>query len=195
MKRVQLIEIGVLAIALISGYKFFESFFAVIIRLLYEFTGGFGDGWPVILSSLVVSAIYFGLFILLIKKSKWIAGYIDQKGQYKPELLPEQPEKINLSIHQSGLLYIILIVLCLSTIIAEIASVLIYAWDYFKRAVGGEQREMEAFGKSMDFVAFKVAAVKLVVTIVVLFYARPLADWFTKSAKKSSPVVETPNES
>jgi hypothetical protein len=195
MKRVQLIEIAVLAVALIFGYKFFESFFTVIVRFLYEVTGGFGDSWVSVLVSLFVSAIYFGLFILLVKKSKWIAGYIDSKGQLKPELLPGQPEKINIHIQQSGLLYIILVVLCLSTILFQIPTILIYAYDYFKRVVGGEQKEMEAFGKSMEFIEFKIAAVTLVVTVVVLFYAKPIAEWFTRSTRETAPVIETPDKS
>jgi hypothetical protein len=195
MKKVQLIEIGILTVALVCGYKFFESLISIAITALYQFTSGYGDSWTIIIQYIFLTVLYFVVFIWLVRKSKWIAGYIYNQGQLKPEFLPEEDEKVNLSIQQSGLLYIILVASCLLTIIIEIPTILIYVYDYFKSIVGGLQKDLESFGKGMSYINFKVAAVKIVVTIIVLFYARPLADWFVKSRYAEKPVIETHNES
>jgi hypothetical protein len=195
MKKVQLIEISVLAVALICGYKFFESLISIAITALYQFTNGYGDSWTIIIQYIFLTVLYFAGFIWLVRKRKWIAGYIYNQGQLKPELFPEEVEKVNLSIQQPGLLYIILVASCLLTIITEIPTILIYVYDYFKSIAGGRQKDLESFGKGMSYINFKVAAVKIVVTIVVLLYARPVTEWFTKSLTTEMPVIETNNES
>lgn len=66
MKKVELIEIGILAVALISGYKFFDSLISTVITTLYQFAYGAGDSFTILLEYLVVVAIYLGLFMVLI---------------------------------------------------------------------------------------------------------------------------------
>ena len=195
MKRVQLIEIAVLTVALICGYNAFDSFFSLLVQSLYSFFGTYyQNDWGGAITYLIMTVVYFILFFVLVKKSKWIAAYIDRRGQINTQLLPEQKETILLKVHSESLLYIVLTVLFISVIVIQLPTVLIHAYDYFKTAVGGRQQEIEAFGRSIDFVNFKVAAAKLLVNIILLFYARPLAGWFVRSIQTTEPIIETDKE-
>src|SRR5450432_3350027 len=116
MKRIQLIEIGILMVALVVGFKSIESLFSVIVIFLYQTTGdGISGNWSFVIRYLIVAIIYFAAFLLLVKKTKWLAYYMDRQSDLKPELLPDEPEKININIQQTGLLYIALVVLCVAS--------------------------------------------------------------------------------
>jgi hypothetical protein len=189
MKKVQLIEIGILAVALICGYKFFDSLVnTAITTLFYRAALGYGDSLAFIFQYLILAALYFGLFLLLVRKRTWIAGYIDKQGEPGPD--PAESDKINISLSQNNLLFIVLISLCLITLVTEIPSILIGIYNYFKKEVSWVKDP--ALREDIDF---KVAAIKLVVTVILLYYARQISDWFTKSADQIKVVAEIPNES
>jgi hypothetical protein len=185
MKRVQLIEIGILSVALICGYKFFESLISTIITTLYQFTYGYPEPWTFIFQYLIFTAIYFTAFFLLIKYCKWIADYIDKKGQQP--ITDAESDTINISLQQSSLLFIILVAVCLITLIAEIPVILISVYNYFKKEAGGLRRG------SVDDLNFKSAAIKFIFTLIILFYARSISSWFSRQSDK--PIVKTHTES
>jgi hypothetical protein len=188
MKKVQLIEIGILAVALICGYKFFDSLISTAITTLYQFAYGAGDSFTILLQYLVVAAIYFGLFVVLIRKRTPIAKYIDSQGETAPDTVDS--EKLTLSLHQNNLLFIVLVSLCLITLVTETPSILIGIYNYFKREVSTVMNTAVS-----EDVNFKAAAIKLVVTVIILYYARQLSDWFSKSSDQNKIVAEIPNES
>jgi hypothetical protein len=182
MKRSQLIEIGILAVALICGYKFIESLISIVITVLYEFTYGYRDIGPAIIQYLLLLAIYFAGFFVLIRYNKQIADYIDKQAQPAAD---SNQEAIHLSIQQSGLLFIILIALCLTTLITEIPLILLSIYNYFKSEAVGLHRG------SPDDVNFKAAAIKFVFTLIVLFYARSISGWLSRQLPSDKPLVET----
>ena len=81
MKKIQLIEIGILAAAIISGYKFFDSIISAVISTLYRFAYDYGDTWTTVVQYFLLSAMYFAFFVTLVKKRKIIAEFIDKQGE------------------------------------------------------------------------------------------------------------------
>lgn len=187
MKKVQLIEIGILAVALICGYKFLDTLISTAITTVYQVAYSYGDSLALIFQYLVLAAIYFGLFLLLIRKRTWIASYIDKQGEPGPP--PNDSDKINFSLTQNNLLFIVLVSLCLITLVTEIPSILIGIYNYFKKEVSWVKDPA-----LQEDVNFKVAAIKLIVTVIILFYARQISNWFSKSSDQNKVVAETPNE-
>lgn len=187
MKRVHLIEIGILAVALICGYNFVESLISIIMASLYQFTYNFGDAWAGLFGYFIVVIIYFVAFFVLIKFSTPIAVYIDKQGQ-APGVNTEA-ETINISIQQGNLLFIVLVAMCLITLIAEIPTLLISVYNYFKKEAGGIR-----FGTAEDL-DFKASAIKFTFTIIILFFAKPISAWFSKQSLPEKPLIETPSES
>jgi hypothetical protein len=186
MKRAQLIEIGILAVALICGYKFMESLISIVITTLYQLTYGYADTWSVVIQYLLFLAIYFAGFFLLIRYNKQIAHYIDKQGQ---PISDTGPETIPLSIQQNSLLFIILIALCLATLIEEVPVILLSVFNYFKKEAGGLRNG------SVDDLNFKAAAIKFTVTLIVLFYAKSISTWFSRESTSDKPLIETNSES
>ncbi len=187
MKKVQLIEISILVIALICGYKFFDSLVSSAITTLYMITYNYNESLATIFQYLVLAAIYFGLFLLLVRKRTWIAAYIDKQGEPGPDT--GNAGDINFSVNQSSLLFIVLVSMCCITLITEVPTILIGIYNYFKKEVS-----RFAEGPTQSDINFKAAAVKLVVTVIVLYCARQISDWFGKSSDQSKVVAETPNQ-
>jgi hypothetical protein len=186
MKRSQLIEIGIIAVALICGYKFMESLISIMITVLYEVSYGYRDIGPVIIQYLLLLAIYFAGFFVLIRYNKQIADYIDKQAQPTAD---SSTETIHLSIRQSGLLFIILIALCLTTLLTEIPVIVLSVYNYFKKEAGGLHRG------SPEDVNFKAAAIKFTFTLIILFYARSISAWFSRQLPSDEPLIQTNSES
>ena len=187
MKKIQLIETGILAVALICGYKFFDSLISTAITTLYQFAYGYSDAWTTIDQYLILAVIYFGFFFLLIRKRTLIASFIDKQGQ--DDRVDPDGDQFPINLHQNNLLFVIIIALCLGTLITEVPSIVIGVYKYFKKEVSGA----ESTGyNSMENLNFKAAAIKLVITVIVLGYAKQISIWFSKPGIGKS-VATTPN--
>jgi len=189
MKRKQLIEIGILTVALISGYKAFMSlfdFFVVLIYQLsedsdYEYYGRPGPFWE-ILRYLFITLLYFVMFYILIKKTSKIASYIDSKND---------ASIINLKIDSTYILYIILVALCIYTIIIQLPTIVLFGFDYFKAALSGKNDELKSLINTNSYYNFKSGAVQIILTLVILYFAKPISAFFNKQVKRDNPVIET----
>jgi hypothetical protein len=186
MKRIQLIRIALIATALICGYKSLESLVAVVIALIYQFEYRYDSPVFLIFQYILLPGIYFGAVFLVIKFNKQIASYIDKHGQTTAS---PDTETINIAVEHKGLLYTVLITLCLATLIAEIPTIILSIYKYFKREVGGVP-----FGSATD-IDFKSPAIKFVFTLIILFDAKSISAWFSKQISQGKPVIETNNES
>ena len=183
MKKIQLIEIGILAAAIISGYKFFDSIISAVISTLYRFAYNYGDTWTTVVQYFLLSGMYFAFFIALVKKRKIIAEFIDKQGE------SEGDGQLPVNVNQRNLLFVILISLCVVTLINEIPPIVIGIYYYFKREASGNQ----SGGYTLEDLNFKAAAIKLVFTVIVLGYARQISNWFDRPAEKDKPVVSSTN--
>ncbi len=182
MSRNQLIQIGIIAVALIAGYKFIESILATIITIVFQYNSGLDGSLNFLFQYLLFTLIYFLAFFLLIRYREPIADYIDRQGS---QGRLESFEKINLQIKEPGLFFVILIILCLVTLIEEIPVLIMYIFKYFKKESGGFT------GGSLDDVQFKTAAIRFVFTIIILFSARSLSNWLGKEIFHERPLIET----
>lgn len=191
MKRIQLIEIAVLVIALICGYQFFNSLVNSAISVVYLGIGRY-DSAAFALEYLFFAAIYFGCFIVLVKNGKKVARYID--GQWQPASQEPEEGTINITLYQNNLLFIVLIAVCVITIITEIPSLLIGIYDYFKKESSGASGDLFDYRSHSEDLSFKVAAIRLTVSIIILFYARPISNWLGSLGGPRTLVAAPPNE-
>jgi hypothetical protein len=187
MKRVQLIQVGILTITLVFGYKLVESIIATLITTFFQY-GLWNDGASsVIIQYSAFTAFYFVAFFLLIRYHKQLAVYIDKQGQ--PATQGESPEIINIKLEQGSLLFIVLVAVCLLTLLEEIPTIILSVYYYFKRESGGG-----ISSDNIESMRFKTSAIKFVFSLIVLFYSRKISDWFSQSPSKE-PLAETTNES
>ncbi len=127
MKRAQFIEWGIIVVAIIFGYRTFESIISLLVQIIFTIDERIMV--PEILKTLLAIAINAVAFIVLIKNSKRIAGYLD-----RPATEPADALKIN--IGKRSLLQVILVAICLETILSDISYLLLYVFDAFKNHDG-----------------------------------------------------------
>ncbi|HLG41436.1 MAG TPA: hypothetical protein VI461_17280, partial [Chitinophagaceae bacterium] len=179
------IQIAIIAVALICGYKAIESLVGALITILYELSyNAFSQS--VIIQYILLTAFYFGIFFLSVRYNRQIADYIDKQGQ---ATAGTGSETVNLLVEQRGLLFIVIVGLCLATLITEIPTIVLSIYNYFKKEVGGNP-----FGSAAD-IDFKNAAVKFVFTLIILFYAKLISAWLSRQISPHKAVIETKSES
>lgn len=166
MKRVQFIEWGIITIALIFGYKFFEGFITALVQIFYSVQVMPGDIFEVLLPTIFIIVIYAVCFVLLIRRSGQLATYLNNKGGN---------ETIPMKIGKKALLQVILISICLVTIITHIPEILLYLFESFKNKIGRHlpgDSNMNPDG----WHSFKLAAIKVIVALVVIIFSKNICD-------------------
>lgn len=190
MKKIQLIEIGILAVILICGYHFISTLVSFSIAVLYEFFSDYRTGLFPIVQYIIVAGIYLGTFIILVKKKTAIATYISQQTQ--PALLDDEANTIQLKIYQHNLIYIVLIALCLITLLSQVSEIVVGAYEYFKKESGGIRDPSSYINKQTDFTT---AVIKAALAAVILYFAKPISEWFGKDGDTDNKIIETTNQS
>lgn len=185
MRKNQLIQIAILVIALICGYKSIESLIGVVIVVLFQLGDRFSGSWDFILRYIIFLGIYCAAFFLLIRYNKQIADYVDKQAE--PDTAAST-ESLPLLIRESNLLYIVVIALCLITLIEEVPVIILSIYNYFKKEAGGRSGNIGDLN-------FKTAAIRFVFTLIVLFTAKSISAWFGKQFYSGKPMIETTGQS
>jgi len=184
MRRSQLIQIALIIVAMICGYKFLETFIAVIISIMFQ--PGYGEDFPgrLILTYVVVLGLYGISLVLLVRFNREIANYIDKQGNSNAS---SSEEKLSLRIEHTNLLYIALVVLCVITLIDVIPPIIFAIYNTFKSEVGrlGTREDLN----------FKTDAIKMVFALIILLTAKPLSLWLGRQFSTEKPLIETTSES
>jgi hypothetical protein len=168
MKRVQLIETGIIIIALIFGYKFFESIFTALVQIFYSFEGMQDDILKMLVPTIFMIAIYAVCFVLLVKRSGQLATYLQGN---------ENNDNIPIKIGKKSLLQVILISICIFTILANIPGMILYLVEAFKEKAGRYNPD-NINNNSFQWHGFKVDAIQVIVAIVVIFFSKDITNWF-----------------
>ena len=184
MKRIQLIEWGIVTIGLIFGYKFFTSVFTAVVQLFFRFQGGENNFEKILLNTILLTAIYAVSFVILIRKSRQIAVYIS--GMSANESVP-------IKIGKHSLLQIVLISICLAAILSDIPQVLIYLFEAFKGETGRNDIPVYEYNKVTGF-AFKVAAIQTIAASVVLYFSKDISGWFIRKNEADELIFESEPE-
>lgn len=184
MKRVQLVEFGIIIVGLIFGYKFFEGIFSVLMQIIYSFEFGRGDIVSTLAPTVLITVGYAVCFMLLIKRSGQLANYLcnDDAGG-----------SLRIKIGKSSLLQVVLMGICLVTILSNIAEILVALYETFKHEAG-RQNFREVYTSPFSTYSFKIAAVNIIVAIVVLYFAKDISAWFLRKNEPDELSFESDTE-
>ncbi len=180
MKRTQLIEWGIIITGLILGYKFFVSLFNLLLQIAYEF-GEDGLG-RLIIRLVILTAIYAAGFVLLIRNSSQIAGWVNG---------PAENDTIPIKINKRPLLHVILIAICLVTILSNIAQIVLYLFEAFKQEVGRRHEPADNFVSNYRF---KLAAIETIIALVILYFSKDISGWFIRKNEADELTFESEPE-
>lgn len=186
MKRVQLIEWGIITIGLIFGYKFMEGMISVVIQFISAMVLDSLD-IMVMVPSLIITIIYLAILIGAIRYSRNIAAYIN--GAENAE------DTINLKIGKRSLIHIILITLCAFTILNNIANVLYNLYATFKSEVNSRGIDNDLFmQKSNPAVSLIIPCIQIVAAIIVIAYSKKIADLVLPKSELDELVLDSKPE-
>jgi len=170
MNRRQLIEFGIIAIAIILVFKAIESILVILVAVIYRFSYGPQGNTPLIIANFIFIAIYLVVFLVFIKNRNAISNFINQT----PVEGDADDAKPIINISQQELLYIVFIVLAVISLISGVSGIIEYAVQSFGREVG------QGIKEGIDYGDFKANFIKIIIASVVIIFARPFAEFFAR---------------
>jgi hypothetical protein len=183
MKKVQLIEWGIIAVGLIFGYKFFEGIITVFFQLINQVlrSDELGEG---LLGYFLVVLIYVVAFIAIIRNSHKLALYLNG---------PAVDESLQIRINKQSLLQVILIGICMVTLLTSIAEILLYIVEVFRKDVSRGDLGNDSYDMPNKYL-FKQEAVKAIISTVVIFFSKDISGWFIRKNEPQELVLESDPE-
>lgn len=182
MKRAHLIEWGIIVIALIFGYKFIESILTVLMQLIFMW-GSEDQLTKIILRYLLVIGLYFGAFILLVSNSGKIAVYFSREDV--------SDNSMDIKIGKRSLLQVILIAICISAVIFNIADIIYYLFDSFRSEVRVRDLFETEPKYKPDKTRFIVSIMEMVLAIIVIYFSRDISSLLVRKNEADELVFDS----
>ena len=180
MKKVHLIEWGIITIGLLFGYKAFESFLSLIVQLVGEaFLDSFSEG---LLIAFLVLLLYLAGFITLLKNCRRLAYYLGGT---------EAQETVPFRISKESLLQVILISMCVFTVLSNIIDVIYYLFEAFKSEAGRKNFYGEYDPITAKATPIVISVLKIVLAIIVISYSKKIASSFFRNEDKNELTLDT----
>lgn len=167
MRKVQLVETGIIATALIMGYKMITSLLTLMTSLLF----GFGSMGRNLLFAILPTVLFFAFytitFFLLARNVKPLARFICRAND----------ELLDLKLNKAAVLHVIIIAVCLSSMLQTIPDVLEYLINKFiAPAESAENFEPGEWRRSN--MTFWNSLFSLIISIILLFTSKSISSFF-----------------
>ena len=167
MRKIQLVEMGIIAAVLVMGYKMITSLLALITTLLFGMGTGINQNFMVaILPTVLFFAFYTITFFLLARNVKGLARFI----------CGQSDELMEFSLNKVSVLHVIIIAICLSSFLQTLPDVFGYIIEEssVKRVA-----ELEFYNRGMRMNLWN-SLIGLIMSIVLLLTAKKIALFFGK---------------
>jgi len=170
MKKLQLVELGMIATALIMGYKMITSLLTLMTSLLFGLgTGISGNLMMAILPTALFFAFYTITFFLLARNIKPLARFICRGNE----------ESLEFKLTKVAVLHVIIIAICLSTFLQTIPDIMQYIASKFidTNQYSGDFEPSELrTGK----IRFWNSLIGFIISVVLLITSKNIASFFGK---------------
>ena len=170
MKKLQLGEIGIIATALIMGYKMITSLLTLMTSLLFGFgTGISGNLMMAILPTVLFFAFYTITFFLLARNIKPLARFICRENE----------ELLEFNLTKTSVLHVIIIAICLSSFLQTIPEIIQYLTSKFININPyGEDYELAEWRTTK--IRFWNSLIGFIISVVLLITSKNIASFFGK---------------
>ena len=170
MKKLQLVELGVIATALIMGYKMITSLLTLMTSLLFGFGTGIGRNLMMaILPTVLFFAFYTITFFLLARNIKPLARFICRENE----------ESLELKLNKTAVLHVIIIAICLSSFLQTIPDIIQYVANKFINPNQfGEDLEPAAWRTNK--IRFWNSLIGFIISVALLITSKNIASFFGK---------------
>ena len=170
MKKLQLVELGIVATALIMGYKMVTSLLTLLTSLLFGFGTGIGSNlWMAILPTVMFFAFYSITFFLLARNIKPLARFI----------CADHEENVDLNLNNVAVLHVIIIVVCLISFLQTLPDIIQYVATSF---LGSDQPgdDFEPAASRTGKVKFWNSLIGFAISVLLLITSKNIAAFFGK---------------
>jgi len=170
MKKLQLVELGIVATALIMGYKMITSLLTLMTSLLFGFgTGISGNLMMAILPTVLFFAFYTITFFLLARNIKPLARFICRENE---ELLEFKLTKV-------AVLHVIIIAICLSSFLQTIPEIIQYIASKFI-STNQPDENFEPSEWRTSKIRFWNSMIGFIISVALLITSKNIASFFGK---------------
>ena len=170
MKKLQLVELGIIATALIMGYKMITSLLTLMTSLLFGFgTGIAGNLMMAILPTVLFFAFYTITFFLLARNIKPLARFICRENE----------ELLEFKLTKGAVLHVIIIAICLSSFLQTIPEIIQYIVNKFIN-INQYGEDLEPTELRTGKIRFWNSLIGFTISIVLLITSKNIASFFGK---------------
>ena len=170
MKKLQLVELGIIATALIMAYKMITSLLTLVTSLLFGFGTGIGRNITMaILPTALFFAFYTITFFLLARNVKPLARFIWRDNE----------EFLDFKLTKVAVLHVIILAICLSSFLQTIPNILQYIAIKFIN-VDRYGEDLEPAELRSDKIIFWNSMIGLIISVVLLIISKNIASFFGK---------------
>ena len=170
MKKLQLVELGVIATALIMGYKMITSLLTLLTSLLFGFDTGIGRNiMMAILPTVLFFAFYTIIFFLLARNIKAIARFFCR----------DKEEALEFNLNKVAVLHVIIIAVCLSSFLQTIPDII--------QSIAGKFISIDQYGEDLEPAEWRAEKIKFwnsligfLITVILLITSKNIASFFGK---------------
>ena len=168
MKKLQLVELGIIATALIMGYKMITSLLTLMTSLLFGFGTGIGGNLMMaILPTVLFFAFYTITFFLLARNIKPLAKFICRENE---ELLEFKLTKV-------AVLHVIIIAICLSSFLQTIPEIIQYIASKFIN-INQYSEDYEPAEWRTNKIRFWNSLIGFILSVALLITSKSIASFF-----------------
>ena len=168
MRKIQVVEMGIIAAVLVMGYKMITSLLALITTLLFGLGSGISQN---IMMAILPTFLFFGFytitFFLLARNVKALARFI----------CGQSDEPMEFKLNKVSVLHIIIIAICLSAFLQTLPNVIGYMIEKLSSGPGAEPGYYD--DRSVR-VSFWNSLIGLLISIFLLLTAKNIALFFGK---------------
>ena len=168
MKKLQLVELGIIATVLIMGYKMITSLLTLMTSLLFGFGTGMGRNvMMAILPTVLFFAFYTITFFLLARNIKPLARFICR----------DYEESLEFKLNKVAVLHVIIIAICLSSFLQTMPDIIQYTASKF---IGTNQygEDFEPGEWQRSKIKFWNSLIGFIISILLLIISKSIASFF-----------------
>ena len=170
MKKLQLVELGVIATALIMGYKMITSLLSLVTSLLFGFGTGISRNiMMAILPTVLFFAFYTITFFLLARNIKPLAKFFCR----------DSDETLEFKLNKVAVLHVIIIAVCLSSFLQTIPDIIQF--------IAGKFISIDQYGGDFEPAEWRAGKVKFwnsligfILSVLLLITSKNIAAFFGK---------------
>ena len=170
MKKLQLVELGIIATALIMGYKMITSLLTLMTSLLFGFGTGIGGNLMMaILPTVLFFAFYTITFFLLARNIKPLAKFICRENE----------ELLEFKLTKAAVLHVIIIAICLSSFLQTIPEIIQYIASKFIN-INQYGDDFEPSELRTGKIRFWNSLIGFIISIALLITSKNISSFFGK---------------